>query len=325
MLKLKHLFDNRDLAVMLLENWEYDRSKNYMLNYCRISANAIYPFIKDGKKLYLRFAPVCEKNPSHVKAELDFLRYLRYNGYRAIETVKSQQGLELVQKHTPWGEYTAVVFKEAAGTQVCDAEYSNELYFRIGKSLARLHDLSEKYTPHGDGRHDWRQILSWVQEALETYCAPPAAIKEAHILAEAMNSLPQSPKNYGLIHFDFETDNLFYEHDSGSINPIDFDDCHYNWYAADIERSLDSLNGVSNAEKACREFLAGYRSERAIDEQTFGKQHIFTRYANLYGYARCLRSVSDVWDNEPDWMSNLRTHLNQLMHERSRSFGEALD
>ena len=32
MMKLRHLFDNRDLAIMLLGNWEYDESSLEILN-----------------------------------------------------------------------------------------------------------------------------------------------------------------------------------------------------------------------------------------------------------------------------------------------------
>ena len=77
MLELKYLFDNRDLALMLLSNWAYDCEKLDIMDYCRISANAVYPFYQDGKVCFLRFAPVEEKQPQMVWAELDFLRYLR--------------------------------------------------------------------------------------------------------------------------------------------------------------------------------------------------------------------------------------------------------
>jgi hypothetical protein len=41
MLKLKHLFDNRDLAKMILDNWQYDPSSTDMFEYFRISSNAV--------------------------------------------------------------------------------------------------------------------------------------------------------------------------------------------------------------------------------------------------------------------------------------------
>lgn len=48
MLKLKNLFDNRDLTKMILENWEYDPSSLDMFDYYRISSNAVYPFKNEG-------------------------------------------------------------------------------------------------------------------------------------------------------------------------------------------------------------------------------------------------------------------------------------
>lgn len=55
MLKLKYLFDNRGLALMLLEKWTYDKGKMGILNQYRISANAVYPFMNDEKVQFLRF------------------------------------------------------------------------------------------------------------------------------------------------------------------------------------------------------------------------------------------------------------------------------
>ena len=76
MLKLKYLFDNRDLALMLLSNWEYDSDKLEMMDYFRISANAVYPFSMNGETCFLRFAPFEDKQPQAVQAELEYLRYL---------------------------------------------------------------------------------------------------------------------------------------------------------------------------------------------------------------------------------------------------------
>jgi len=54
MTKLKYLYDNRDLAEMVLKNWDYDQSKLNLLDYYRISANAVYPFELNNTRYYLR-------------------------------------------------------------------------------------------------------------------------------------------------------------------------------------------------------------------------------------------------------------------------------
>jgi hypothetical protein len=72
MLKLKYLFNNVDLAEMLLKNWDFDEQSLDMLKYYRISSNAIYPFQSQGKTQFLRFSPKTEKCRENILAELDF-------------------------------------------------------------------------------------------------------------------------------------------------------------------------------------------------------------------------------------------------------------
>lgn len=69
MLKLKYLFNNVNLAEMLLKNWEYDSESLDMFQYYRISSNAIYPFRYEGKTCLLRFAPRQRKCKSNIAAE----------------------------------------------------------------------------------------------------------------------------------------------------------------------------------------------------------------------------------------------------------------
>ena len=77
MLKLRHLFDNRDLAGMLLADWAHDDPADQLFGSFRISSNATYPFRRSGKTCFLRFSPVDEKQPEAVLAELEFIRFLR--------------------------------------------------------------------------------------------------------------------------------------------------------------------------------------------------------------------------------------------------------
>lgn len=61
MIKFKNLFDNRDLTLMLLKNWDYNSDKLESLRDFRISSNAVYPFYIGEIKCFLRFAPTDEK------------------------------------------------------------------------------------------------------------------------------------------------------------------------------------------------------------------------------------------------------------------------
>jgi len=324
MLKLKHLFDNRDLALMLLSNWSYDEDNTEIMDYYRISANAVYPFFQEGKMCFLRFTPLEEKQPQVVQAELDYLRYLQENGMIVPEAVTSKHGQEVVVQKTPWGEFTAVVFTGVAAfdQRLDQLKFSDNLYYGYGETLGNLHNLSRKYTPKIK-RPDWLQNLRWTAEVLQEYNAPASALKEVSILEEYFTMLPATVDNYGLVHYDFEPDNVFYNDAISRYSIVDFDDSMYHWYGLDIEQSVCCIKDELPEdlhEQAVSMFLNGYRSVTDLDDSTFTHMPMFRRYIDLFGYTRCLRSVHERWDNEPEWMLDLRKKIIDSMHNRSKSF-----
>lgn len=328
MLKLKYLFDNRDLVFMLLENWKYDKEKISLLNEFRISANAVYPFRTDGKISFLRFAPVEEKSEKDLLAELDFIEYLLNNSYSAANIVKTKDQKRCINVATPWGNYLAVVFKGVSGKQLEILDYSDTLYYGFGKSLGHLHKLSKNYKPNNSIRNNWEERLDWTKNILIEYSAIRSSIDEVDILLKFFKKIEMNNDNYGLIHYDFELDNIFYNGETKEFNIIDFDDCVYHWFAMDIEQSLDSIKNeipLKYHEKAEQIFLSGYRTEMSLSEDMLKILPIFRRYANLYSYARCLRSIDESWNNEPEWMKTLRNHLQRSIMEHQKDFGKNIE
>jgi len=192
--------------------------------------------------------------------------------------------------------------------------------------LGRLHLLSVNYVPE-KRRPDWKQNLQRADETLKLYSTPENAIKEVAILNKFFESLPITTENYGLVHYDFEMDNVFFDESAKRYGVIDFDDSMYHWYVMDINQSIDSIKNelpTNIQEQAVCQFLNGYRASKSIDDLIFENMPIFKRYANLLGYTRCLRSVHERWDNEPEWMQGLRKHINNIMAEESKCFGETI-
>ena len=323
MLKLKYLFDNEDLAHMILKNWEYDYDDPDLLKYYRISANAVYCCKNQGSPFFLRFTPAEEKHKEKILAELEFLSYLRSNGYPAVETILSKAGNELEVVDTPWGTFYAVAFKKVSGKQIAAMPLTKDLIFGLGKALGKLHKLSSEFSPVNNKRNDWEKTACWMEDVLSTFPDETAAKSELSILKAYFSKLPTTKENFGLIHYDFELDNVFYNEITKTYNPIDFDDAMYHWYALDIEQSLDSIKEdmpEEQVESSVNEFIKGYRLEYAISDEMLELLPIFRRYVNLYGYVRILRSVEEKWDNEPDWMIDLRIKLEDLLNKRKDTF-----
>lgn len=324
MLKLKFLFDNPDLAHMLLKNWDYDESSLDMFRSYRISANAIYPFTRNKEIHLLRFCPTSEKIKDNLIAELEFVAYLGNNGYPALESVPSKTGEELVHTSTPWGEYFASAFKRVNGTQLSDLPLENDLLFAYGSALGQLHKLSSQYTAPVTKRWTHTEVLAWVEKILTSISTEAAALEELEYLREKFSQLPVNAENYGLIHYDFELDNVFYDPQTKSCSVIDFDDAMYHWFVMDVEQALDSLKGeVAESEFEQKKilFLEGYKTRFVIDNGLFESRVLFRRFANLYDYARVRRAIEERWENEPDWLIQLRQKLNGALQRRSAYFG----
>ncbi|UTE76655.1 phosphotransferase enzyme family protein [Rossellomorea sp. KS-H15a] len=324
MLKLKYLFNNEDLAEMLVRNWECDGQSPDVFTTYRISSNATYSFHFNGKTQFLRFAPTSEKYLENLLAELDFISYLRSKEYGVLEAVESKSGEKLVEVQTPWGEYYATVFKQVPGVPISETDLNNHIIFTYGKSLGKLHRLSSEYHPVQSDRWSYCDILTSIETILMDLPHETLAIKETKLLQEYFKSIPRLKSNFGLIHYDFEYDNVFYDAQSQSCYVIDFDDAMYHWYVMDIERTLDSLQDcilpeLFQEKKEC--FLDGYRTEFEIQDDMMALLPAFKRFADLYGYVRILKSTEDQWNHEPEWLVGLRGRLMEALKNKSRYFG----
>ncbi|PFA69155.1 hypothetical protein CN378_04565 [Bacillus sp. AFS015802] len=324
MLKLKYLFNNEDLAEMLLRHWECDGQSPELFTTYRISSNATYSFQFRDKTQFLRFTPTSEKCRENLLAELDFISYLRSKEYGALETVGSKSGNELMEVQTPWGEYYASMFKQVPGVPISETDLNDHIIFSYGKSLGKLHRLSNEYQPVQSKRWSFSDVLTSIESILIDLPHETLALKETKLLQDYFQTIPKSKSNFGLIHYDFEYDNVFYDAESQSCYVIDFDDAMYHWYVMDIEQTLDSLQDcilpeLFQGKKEC--FLDGYRTEYEIEDDMMALRPVFRRFADLYGYVRILRSTEDQWNHEPDWLVGLRGRLMEAMKNKSKCFG----
>jgi Ser/Thr protein kinase RdoA (MazF antagonist) len=312
MMKLRNLFNNLDLAAMLVKNWDYDPQSLDLFQYFRISANAIYPFKVNGEVCFLRCCPAEEKSKASILAELEFIGYLRGEGYPALEPLPAKTGKALVVKATPWGEYYASVFKRVTGQTVEESSYADEIMRAYGAALGQLHALSTAYRAPKVRRWSHLDVFDWIEQTLTGLGDEPLALDELRLITGAFAELSIHPGNYGLIHYDFELDNVYYDALSPSCSVIDFDDAMYHWYLMDVLNALVSLKiEIPEGEYASKKaiFLDGYRSKFELDENLWAAAPLFIRFANLYGYTRNARALQERWENEPEWMVELRAKL----------------
>lgn len=320
MLKLKNLNTNFELVKEILEKyWEYDLDTlDEMLGYYRVSSNAIYPYRSHGNVCFLRLAPVEEKLEKNLYGEMEYIQYLAQNNYSALRLIPSKSGEICLKLNTSWGSYYATSFRSVKGIQIENTDKSGDIMYSYGKALGKLHVLSAEYTPNIK-KWDHTEVLEWIDIVLHEHQAPNCAFIELAWIKETLSRLPIHANNYGLIHYDFEFDNVFYNAENKSCSVIDFDDGMYHWYALDIVQAFDCLDEELSGETcefAKSEFLKGYCSEHILTEEMQESYPLMRRFTNLYSYARLIRCVADKFDVEPDWMSELRIKLDTVIHSK---------
>jgi len=306
---------------MLLGNWEYDNSDMGILDYYRISANAIYPYNHNGKTFILRFIPWDEKTENEMEKELEFIQYLRKRELDVHEPVLSKDGNYLLKKETPWGKYLACAFKRVDGKQLSEFEYSDEIIFGFGETLGRLHKYSSEYNKVN--KQSCFEIIDRMEDFAKSRLKDnrELVLKRIEEIKVLFQRLPQNKSNFGLIHFDFELDNVFYDESVKKYSIIDFGDGIYHWYIMDIEKSLANLKEEypqNDYEHIKTVFVNGYKTEYQISEEDFKLFPALRLFDDLRQYINLKDVVEEKWDNEPEWMYYLRDHLNGIIIEIER-------
>jgi len=317
MMKLKYLFNNEALATTCLDNWTYDPASLDLFKYFRLSANAIYPFKDEDRLQYLRMSPDEEKDYESLIGEVELLTQLKGLGINVPAIIPSKEGQFVKKCETSWGNYYSVVFEGIRGNTLENTALTEDIIIRQGKLLGRVHKACQSIDatvirPTAIDR------LNWIVGVLNELPDESIAIEHAQQLNRELTSLPTAPEHFGLIHYDFELDNIILSSETGELYVIDFDDSLYGWYELDIMNALSSLEDECehdqlNAFKSA--FLKGYESETTYHRLTDEQRHSLKKFVALYKYTRIKRSIVEPVDNEPEWMTQLQSRLHFVSAE----------
>lgn len=315
MLPIKYLFENYELAKECLKSYNHtERYLDEMLRHFRISSNAVYPFYTENgaKVCYLRLSPTAEKPPEEVAFELKWISWLLEKGYPVMKPYPMKNGKLCDVITTKWGEYNVSCFEEMDGETLEDTEGSLALARGFGEMLAALHNLSAE-CPFSDARKSHSDLLNEVRERLERYQAPKMLLDAHAAVANELSGLEINKENYGLIHYDFEPDNVLWDPDSAQFGVIDLDDAIRCWYALDVARAIDAMDDVVDEEmkeQAVAAFLEGYRGKRAFPEEQLALLPLMRRLVALQEYTTILHVLSETAEEEPEWLTQIRQKLN---------------
>ena len=305
------------VADRILQHWEHDAGS---ARFFRSSANFLYTFDQKGKRHFLRFADSSERSREEIEAEVDLVNWLAGAGIDVAIPIRAKDEHFVQSTETERGTFHAVVFGELQGSQFEIDELDSSRFHAWGGALGKLHAALKHYpgtaTP---ARRSWQDDLEMIGGYMPVDA--PALRNEWEWISASLSELPVEPDNYGLIHFDFELDNLVWGNQSVGI--LDFDDCARYWTVADVAFALRDLFGDNPNldDGSFREFVSGYRAYCPLDEETILKIPLFLRMAKLIQYARMARSLDLAQDQKyPDWLLS----LSQKLQQRMKAYREAL-
>lgn len=316
MLKMKYLTEDFALARQALIHWAHDEATlAQRLSWFRISSNAVYPFDRAGKLAFLRLAPAEEKNRDELLGELDFLQFLQQRGFPALRPIPADSGELLLTIDAPDGPWYACAFTCVPGQPLEDLPMNSSIAYAYGAALGHLHRESMAYRPPMP-RRSHADALAWIRSSLRDGGAPESLLQQTEEVARLLEALPRTPACYGLIHYDFEPDNVFW--DGRSCHAIDFEDGMLHFFAMDAVQALDKMDDMYHAD-----FLGGYHDacpEAQLHQADFP---LMRRFRDLFSYARLLHCLSATPEAQPDWMQQLISRLQGRLQELEQTIADA--
>ncbi|WP_107841753.1 phosphotransferase enzyme family protein [Metasolibacillus meyeri] len=309
------------VAQSLVQLWECEEGT---LQLWRASSNFVYAFERNQVQYFLRLSFEQDKSIEQIKAELEFMQYLRLNGFPSVTPIQSKSGELIETLKTPEGTFIAVVFSAASGINLDAETITAKQMEQWGESLASLHFLSKNFEPVSERRKSWLDTVQFMESVFKKYPEEQLALQELTRVTNWLQSLPTNKDVFGLIHYDFQLDNIFFEEDKDyTFNIIDFDDAIYHWYALDIVTALDDFidDDSPHSKLLIQSFLNGYRSKMDLENDVVAQFSQFRRYANLYKLSRILKSLDyDEINEAPSWFVGLRDKLVHVADELRQNF-----
>ena len=294
------------IADAIVAAWAHDRDS---ARYFRASANFVFVFKRAGQPYVLRFTHAGERTANAIQAELAFLQHLAAYGVPVALPIRSLSGRTVESIATPLGVFHAAVFELLPGQQFDVGDLPHTQFTRWGSALGALHRAAEGYA--GAGRptiHDHLRMLAQQLPAHEDAARQLLALLELQVAA-----LPTDAQTFGLIHYDFELDNLLWNDQRVSI--VDFDDCAGYWFVADIAYALrdlfdDQAEQIDIADARFQAFIGGYRELRSVTDAELRHLPLFLRIHNLVSFAKLLHAADiDETHASPAWVVDLQAKL----------------
>jgi Ser/Thr protein kinase RdoA (MazF antagonist) len=277
----------------------------------RSSASHVFVLLESGRRRYLRFVPGSYRGPKPLATVAELMARLSDGGSAVVRPVAAESGALTTTVATGLGAMHAMVVEPAPGVEVDAHGLTASQAWRWGQTLARLHRDAA-------GLHaGLPESFGELPDIGELFADDAELVEATARLTDVMRGLPRCQDRWGVVHGDFELDNMAWE--EGGPIAYDFDEAALSWYSADIAYAVRDLTDHTGrpAPKHRAQydaFLDGYRSVRPFDDEDSGRLPLFTGLHAAASLVRITHALGEPARQEPDWLSELRDDLTDMAH-----------
>ena len=294
------------IADHIMAAWTRDHGP---VQYFRASANFIFTALWQNTPVMLRFMHADNRRIEEITAEIAYLQHLATHDIHVALPILSLSGTYVEAIDTVLGLMYAVLFHRLEGQHYEIDTLSQEHFMRWGYALGTVHKATKTY------QHVHRPTVDDQLAAVLHYLPTQehAAIRFVKHIQHHISVLPRNDETFGLIHYDFELDNILWN--NNTIGIIDFDDCTYSWFSADIAFALRDIfderaEHIDMDDARFQAFIHGYRQVTTLSDAMLQQLPRLIQLHNAVSFMKVLQALEEPpREPQPAWVGTLQTKL----------------
>lgn len=254
--------------------------------------NDVYLVQDEETKYALRVWRKTYRDVDDVAYELDFLDYLREQGFPASVGVPQHDGKLYFKVLSPEGERAIALYDWAPGVKFGD-RLSEETAFRIGAAMARMHLLGDAWAGpnHRFSTETAKDYNICMPALIDFVYDRPDDLRDYPVIAanldKRLDELAVSGKvPLGVCHRDFHPSNVHVAEDGG-ITLLDFDAAGEDFLMQDVQNFVWGNLFYGFDPKIGEAFEDGYQSVRPFTREE-------TENSELFLMAKALRLIAGM-------------------------------
>jgi Ser/Thr protein kinase RdoA (MazF antagonist) len=208
------------------------------------------------------------------------------------------------------------LFKAVKGIRLDQMDLNDDLIILMAKQLAKMHGLTKE---------NKTLVKRTIYDLLTEFNTDNPFIQEER--DDLINRLFKLDCSFGIIHFDYDPDNLFYDKDRHTINLIDFESTLQSYHMHEVYNVFEAWYDEYNLPEDKADFfkhlfINTYQDIHPAFIYKDAYEPIFKRVNRLVQYIQLSHCLSDIPEDEEPWMEDLAIRYSLYIHQYESTMKE---